>query len=92
MGTYLLASILLAWQTPTAREDGTPLYVEEIAFYTLREEAKIIEYITGNSIEIALPRKKCKDYTVSATDVANQESAPSNTIQLCKRKGRKERK
>jgi hypothetical protein len=89
--TVLLAAVLLTWDPPTRRENGTQFHAEDIALYTLRENENIVEYTTSDSVEVAEPRKGCRDYTVSVTDTDNQESVPSNIVSLCKRKGKKVR-
>jgi hypothetical protein len=89
ISSRLFAGVLLVWQAPEMREDGSLLLGYEISHYTLFIDGEAIDSMSGNGVEVT-PAKGCQRYTVSATDTNNLESLPSNELKLCNR-GKKDR-
>jgi hypothetical protein len=86
----VLATVVLVWEPPATREDGSLLLHEEIQEYTLyvsdRKGVVKTRTVYGSSVEIK--GKACKRYGVSATDTDGLESKVSNIIEVCKKKHR----
>jgi hypothetical protein len=84
----ILAVVTLVWTAPDAREDGSVLVDHEITGYTIFKNNKAIESTSGTSTSVRTPKKNCDAYTVQAIDTDDSSSKHSNTVKICKRKGK----
>lgn len=80
---------MLQWQSPTERENGTPLAITDLAEFrvynlTTAGPAQMGKTAgTVNTITLPIAAKTCYRFVVTAVDKDGNESAYSNEAQLC---------
>lgn len=82
-GSALAQGIQFTWDVPTEREDGSTLFTNEIAGYTLYENNVAVKWIAGGASYEALYDydgygQPC--FSISTTDVYQQEGAQSAEV------------
>ena len=83
MITYL-ALIMLYWDAPTQREDGTAIYSNEIAYYEMYHNGSL--YLSTEALQMDVV--EYGDYEVRAIDTDGQISEFSNVISYPRVKGK----
>jgi hypothetical protein len=81
--------LVLAWNPPTTRDNGSLLLPEEISMYTVYKDGVVLEYTSGVEATIGKVKGKCHTYTVTATDTDGLESKHSASVVVCKKRPRK---
>jgi hypothetical protein len=83
-------AVTTEWEEVTTRESGEELPADQISIYTLYRIDEVgQEYVIGNTYPperryvIYLATEECATLYVTATDIGQLESQPSNEITVC---------
>ena len=72
------------WDAPTHREDGLPLYSNEIAYYVMFYNGEFYDQTTQLEMNV----EGYGDFTVRVVDVDGLPSEFSNTVNVTREKGK----
>jgi hypothetical protein len=72
-------SLMLYWDAPQSREDGTPLYSNEIAHYQMYHNGEFYEQTESGAV-LEMDVTLDGDYLIRAVDTNGLESDFSNVI------------